>query len=242
MKSVFLATHPGLGDHILCNGLYREVARKFEKCIVSSTKNYQKVISTMLADVQNITVLPFGNKIYSEWVSSFMKKSRKEMSHIGLGYFGEDNFLNDSSIRYDENFYLQAGVDFRHRWESFFQPRNYEKEMYVFRKLVGREKKYLFLHEDVARGYLVSRKYLPKNSPVVKPELNKELFTIFDYRLVLERAEEIHCIESSFCAYVESLQENSQDLFAHRYCRPEARVDSRLEFSYRRNWEILSVM
>ena len=239
MTLVFVVSHPGLGDHILCNGLYRQIALKYETCYVSATKNYERTVSRMLSDVSNLEVIPFGNRLYEEWLTAFIKKANDDMKIIKLGYFGENNFLVYSALKYDENFYMQAGVDFSHRWKSFYHPRDSGKEKFVYEKLIGKNHKFIFLHEDKSRGYTVSDRYLRKDVPIITPSLDKKMYTIFDYRLVLERAQEIHCIESSFCAYVESLENSFQDLYAHRYCRPEAVGDSRLEFSYRKNWKIL---
>ena len=67
--------------------------------------------------------------------------------------------------------------------------------------------------------------------------IEKNKFSFFDYLKIIENASEIHCIESSFAALIESL-EYSIPKYAHRYARPEAKNDFRHEFTYRSNWHV----
>jgi hypothetical protein len=59
-----------------------------------------------------------------------------------------------------------------------------------------------------------------------------------DYRLIIENALEIHCIESSFSVFVDNLLLDNLKV-AHRYARPEARDDFKHEFTYMAQWKIL---
>jgi hypothetical protein len=69
--------------------------------------------------------------------------------------------------------------------------------------------------------------------------LQSREFSLFDYRKILQNASEVHVIESSFAAYIDTLPESNSRKFAHRYPRPEAKTDYRHEFSYKNTWEIL---
>ena len=76
------------------------------------------------------------------------------------------------------------------------------------------------------------------NFDIIEPLSNKSKFTVFNYIKILESAEQIHCIESSFAALIESI-EIKANLFAHRYARPEAKNDYKHEFTYKKDWQIL---
>jgi hypothetical protein len=67
-------------------------------------------------------------------------------------------------------------------------------------------------------------------------DMNK--YSLVDYTKVIESATEIHVIESSFAAYVETLSVE-MPLYAHRYSRGHALNDFRHEFTYRKPWVIL---
>ena len=96
------------------------------------------------------------------------------------------------------------------------------------------------MHDDSTRGFKLRESSLPKNIRVVKPipELASK-YTIFDYLKVIENAKEIHCMESSFAAMIESFQIKVPK-FAHRYARPEAKTNVVFEFTYKSQWTVLN--
>jgi hypothetical protein len=155
---------------------------------------------------------------------------------LGLGSYGNNFF--PTGIRFDHNFYIQAEIDFNKRWNSFLVTRNSTKENHLYNLLNPNQENYIFLHEDSSRGYLIDRDYIPSSMRIITPSADPTKFDIFDYRKIIEKACEIHVIESSFAAYIESLDINVP-LFAHRYSRPHASNDFRHEFTYRKKWNII---
>jgi hypothetical protein len=238
--NLFIAAHPGLGDHVLCNGLYRSYARSFKKVWIGVSKSNIIDVRRMLEDLENIELVTFGPAVLHGAAQSFFAakiKKNADIRYLGLGYYG-NRFMD--SCRYDESFYKQAEIDFNERWNGFNFPRNVSKQEEVFSEIVGSEdEKFIFVHEDVKRNMKVRKEYLSNGIKIVRPTLDATKFSIFDYELVLKRAEELHCIESSFAALIESI-EVLGDKFAHRYARNEAKNDWRLEFTYRSNWKILT--
>jgi hypothetical protein len=165
------------------------------------------------------------------------------MSNFGfeilyLGKFGA-GFFKDPSLRLDANYYFQANLELSHRWDSFYVPRDLAKELELKNLLVESGKKYVFVHDDKGRNFNIREECLPRGCEVVRPDnaLSKR-YSFFDYLTLIEQAEEIHCIESSFAALIEGLQIPGNK-FAHRYARPEALNDFRHEFTYRTMWEIV---
>jgi hypothetical protein len=55
---IFIATHFGLGDHILCNGIYRYFAKKYELCVLPVKNNNLVAVKRILSDVSNIIITP----------------------------------------------------------------------------------------------------------------------------------------------------------------------------------------
>lgn len=246
-EKVFISGHPGMGDQILCNGLYRYFAADSSRVIISAIKSNYKQVEAMLSDLSNVYVMPYGShSLYPTWVSTHAKFLEKfGFKWIGLGDFG-NNFVQNT--RYDESFYQQANVDFNNRWNLFNHPRRILFENELYKLLLGNKmdkekiEPYIFLHEDVSRGYLVNRQLIiNKKLKVISPITESNKFTVFDYRKIIEGATEIHCIESSFAAYVESIHESvSMVKFAHRYARPEAKSNWKLEFTYKSKWNIIN--
>lgn len=46
--------HQGLGDHILCSGIYREYAKKYDKCIIPVMPKYRLTLREFFKDTENI--------------------------------------------------------------------------------------------------------------------------------------------------------------------------------------------
>ena len=134
-------------------------------------------------------------------------------------------------MRFDESFYTQAGVDFAKRWDSFYYPKDIKSEISLFEELHCKKMGYAFLHEDKSRKYLVNREKISKGLKVIEPGTHQSQRNFFDYGYILENAAELHCIESSFTALIESMQILNIK-YAHRYSRPEAKGEYCFEFTH----------
>ena len=237
-RRLFIANHLGLGDHILCNGLYREIAKNFEVCVVPIRKSNAQAMSHMLGDLKSMRIIAYPD----EYAVPMLKSHRLYLQSIGystldLGYFGA-NFLTTGDIRFDENFYKQAGIPFDLRWSNFSFERNIDRETELLNRLDCASGEYIFLHEDVSRGYTIDRSRIRSQHRIVQPNPTMTEFSFFDYLSVIENASEIHTIESSFAALIESVGMTTPK-FAHRYSRPQASSDFGHEFTYKSDWQIL---
>ncbi len=242
-RGVYILPHQGLGDHLLCGGIYREYAKRFPMVFIPVTANYAQTLRHMLSDLDNIHILSFNFPISDSRLNLKMESQAKLMSNFGfeilyLGFF-EAGFFKDPSLRLDANYYFQANLELSHRWDSFSVPRDLSKESELKSLLIDNGKKYIFVHDDKSRNFNIREEYLSKGYQVVRPDnrLSRQ-FSFFDYLTLIEQAEEIHCIESSFAALIEGLQIPGVK-FAHRYARPEALNDYRHEFTYRTRWKII---
>lgn len=237
-NKIFVACHQGLGDHLICNGLYRSLSEKYDEVIIPVKKKYAKTLNRMLCDLKNIKIYDFPSDLTDDIISIYLKILPKfKYTKLRLGNY-DFNFLK-GSMRFDENFYFQAKINFDMRWEKFYFKRNIklENELYNFFQI--RNQKYIFLHEDVQRGFNIDRKYLSKKLKIVSTSIFKRNYDIFDYYKLIENATELHCIESSFAAFIEGLGQISGKKFAHRYARPEAISNWRSEFTYKNKWNII---
>lgn len=235
-----MLAHQGLGDHLVCNALYRELSYRYKKIVIPVRQQYLKTIQMMLSDVSNILLLPiFDSFPYKQQRVLAALLQNTSIQILRLGRF-DPNFFYRTNIRLDEYYYLQMSVPHNLRWKKFEYTRDVTRENLLFERLVGSNNEpYVFLHEDASRDFIVQRKYLEDIPRVITPNL-KLGFKIFDYRKIIENASAIHCIESSFSAFIDSIQVNTKTLVAHRYARPEARDDFCHEFSYRSEWQVIN--
>lgn len=235
-KNLLVVSHFGLGDHIVINGLLRKKSSEYKNCVVLVRRIFLDTLTQFYSDLENVKIIglhPSFEGPMSHSLIEYLKFENYEF--LKLGYFG-DNYLEENSMKFDEAFYFQANESFNLRWDNFNYTRNYKKENEVYNQNKCYNQEYIFLHEDKERKFLIDRDLLPKNVKIIEPNFNSK-YSIFHYRKILEHAKEIHCIESSFTAFIESIQIASK-LFAHRYSRPEAKNDPRYEYTYRLPWRI----
>lgn len=236
-KLIVIAPHQGLGDHLLCLGIYRHYSKHFKKVLVLVKRSYYRELSNLFRDTKNISLVKIPAKrgwTVTRIILFFSKLFR--IRTLGLGTYGENFFI--PNIRFDHNFYIQAKVPFEQRWDSFFYKRNIEKEDNLYLELGCHNQKYIFLHEDETKGYLIDRSRIPSGIKVIKAQIDTKEYLLVDFRKVIENASEIHVIESAFAAFIECLSVNVP-MYAHRYARPEAKSDFRFEFTYKQPWTII---
>lgn len=231
MKNAFLLHHLGLGDHIICNGLVRHLAEEYDTLIFPTKKHNLINVNAMFSDLENISIMPVEDDVgmLKEW-----EKYRSIFSAIKLGCFEKPNFIKPGET-FCRAFYRQANVPSEFRWEKFFVPRNIVREKKLLDSVTS--DKYYFVHDDESRGLNISQDYLIGNFYRPKHVLgDKTETTIFDYRKVIEQSTQIHCMDSSFAAFIDHLPElfNKQKTI-HRYIRK-----SSANPEYKNNWAIVN--
>lgn len=236
-RGVVISAYLGLGDQIVCSPIYRHYASKFPVVLVPTRRYYQASIKNLLGDCPNILVQSYPDLIrHSGQALQRLVLSKFNFAHIELGRFAE-GYLEQPGVLADENFYLQAGIPFDYRWSKFVFCRKIDREEALERKLGIRSKDYIFVHEDRSREMTIDRALLPRGVEVIEPNPSIPDAQVFDYLGVIERAREVHCIESSFSAMIESM-DLKVSKFIHRYARKKV-VDNPLnQFSYRSPWKI----
>lgn len=192
----------------------------------------------MLADLKNIIYLQYPDFI-ARHSTYFASRMFEKFHHdvIKIGYDGVD-YPSKIPMTWDRNFYHQVSLNFDIRWENFFAPRNIEKENELFNLLGCENSDYAFVHDDPSRNFNIDYSFINPMLKIIKPNNMLKKFSIFDYRKILENASEIHCIESSFSALIESINLKAP-LYAHRYSRPEVIRDPWFAYCYRLDWKIL---
>ena len=92
----------------------------------------------------------------------------------------------------------------------------------LFYKLVGNNQPYVFVHDDKDRNFLIDTKNINPNLQIIRND-NKEL--IFNFGYILERAKEIHIMESSFRQIIEVLNTKNKKLYLYKGRSGEHSID-----------------
>lgn len=225
MNFTLIYQHLGLGDHLICNGLIREICYNHEttKFLLPATKINFESVKFMFKDINNLTIICVNG---DECVHKMIYENKYKTLLIG------HNFLNPYK-NFDKSFYDQLGVNFDKRWSSFFIERDYDREV-KFYEMNQIKNDFIFVHDDPGRSMQIDFKYL-NGKNIIKADVTKTNI-IFDYLTILENAKEIHCIESSFLFLIDSFNFKGR-LFNHRYARQYPKNNTP---TLRNKWNILS--
>ncbi len=227
--NIYIYQHLGLGDMISNNGLIRyllEVNFQAKNFFIFCKKMHIKSVKFMYRDHKKIKIIPITNNSENEKkeVNEYLNKIKKDYEIIKIGheFYHMTGKLNPNSKENPwhctVNFYKQFGLPFDYRFKKTFWKRNYTNEKKLFKKLVGKNKNYIFIHDDPKRNLKIDTSKLENKFHIIK---NDEKNFIFDYGLIIEQAKEIHLIESSLRQLSETLKIKSKKLFLYKDSRDD---------------------
>lgn len=231
-KKVYIYTHQGMGDQIICNGLIRESAKKFGQVVIFSKQQYFNATRFMYRDLSNIQIIPYVDE--NRQISSFLSTLPGPDDYIAK--IGFNQIVTTKP--FDEQFYSIAGLSFEKKWSSFYVKRDLNAEKQITTFLNPNNKEYIFVHEDTERNYRIDYKNLPTGVKIIKPLLNLT-DNIFNYTDIIMNAKEVHCIDSAFLNLAELIQTEKPALIFHKYSKysnADKPVDSPV---LRKQWKII---
>jgi hypothetical protein len=198
---LLIHTHLGLGDHFVCNGLVRYVIEHtdYDSYVIPAKEHNAPTVERMYCDLKNTTVLSVknDNDVYHN-ISSDMKVLRVGFEHM------------DYSVNFDESFYKQLNIPLEYKRTYFKVCRDSENEKKCFEHYNPPDK-YIFVHNTSSVGTFDLN--IKSDLPIITPKGYD--FTLLDYLYLIENAEEIHCIDSSFLNMIDLAVELDK-MFFHR--------------------------
>lgn len=243
MREAFFMPHLGLGDHIICNAIMRKLRESYDVVHMPVKKHNLQNVRDMFKDDKGIELISVDGDAEAIRYCNMFKQHVEKI--VGVGIYGQD-FLKDSSS-FDESFYKQVEMEHNDRWGMFSYARDMEQEEKLFDS-VDLPEKYIFVHDDKSRNYEIEDSTLTEGLYIFRP---KHKFgtdcktTLFHYGKIIERATEVHCIDSSFACYIEHLDCSGVDkMVLHRYIKQEREFntqDKNHPFfpQYRQKWEVI---
>lgn len=212
-----ILTHMGLGDHFICNGLIRHLAKTSD--VVTYAKNhYAKNLRHMFRDLgSDVTVISVDGD-HDAWHRMLI-----EPNAIRTGLFTGSDW-KVAGRPWCDSFYVNAGAPPSALRDEFFMLRSRDREEAFHRKVVAHlgTDQYVVIHDDPSRYQAIS---VTTDLPIVR--IGQGLFpiesdTIFDYCTLIERAQQYHGYDSSFAWIVELLRlRPKSSTFLHRYIREQ---------------------
>ena len=214
-KNLFIHHHLGLGDHFDCNGLVRYILKKWQYDTVSifSKDNYFSMVDFMYRDEDNIKVVKIDkNKEYEEVLKIVSSSNPEFNALLTIGHSNYDHNAKNKNCW--EIFYDQVEIPYNVRKDFFHIDRDLEEEERVFSKLNPANESFLFLHDDKERGFNLNRDHiLNTDLRIIENDVTENIFYFIK---ILQEAEEIHCMESSFKTLIDLYCEQD-NLFFHDF-------------------------
>lgn len=216
--------HLGLGDHIICNGLVRRLINKNETFGLFVKKHNLPSVQFMFKDLKNLKMVPIdGDHNVLEFVSDNI---------ISIGHNKLGLIMNQYGCLWDEAFYKQMNINFTERWNSFFYERDFKSEKKTYENLNPNDEDFVLIHNTDSSN--TDRIDYSKVSEKYKKIFIEKSNTIFDYGLLIAKAKEIHCVDSSFKHLVDSIPSMGK-LFYHK----NYKLKISLEHNHKKNWIII---
>jgi len=159
-------------------------------------------------------------KYEGKFIENYIKKKNiKKHKLITVGF---ENYHKTKNLNSDKKhpwpcdiiFYKQFNIPFKKRFTETYWKRNESAEKKLYKKLIKKNEKYIFVHDDPNRDIFINKKFFNKNIKKVIRNNIKE--NIFNYGYLLENATEIHIMESSIRQIIEILKIKTKKLYLYK--------------------------
>lgn len=210
----------GLGDSFVLNGLIHHYADRSNELHVPCWEHFYETINCLYKDFDNIKVVPFKleNEMLSKEQEYVTKNCLSRILRIKLMTSKVKGFTLNAM--WDLQLYAAYELPYHLRYSNFRLPKVIEGSEELFQKL-SMNQPYILIHRqtgDHPNG-------IPINIPGFRkannfPDINIiEVSTnitnnMMQYVKLIENAEEIHCVPSSFHCLVDSISTRAK-LFFH---------------------------
>lgn len=241
MKDAVVFLHLGLGDALICNALVRHLAVGRRLVVLAKHHNVESC-RFMWRDVPELKM--FGVADDKEAASACEEAERHSIPVFRFGAHKTGDAFDIQN--WDKEFYRQANLPFRERWDKFKVDRLPERELIVSKDSQGLtalhsdrvplKEPYAFVHDDPERSCCIRTDALPKLPIIRASQIRGPNWppNIFDWTGIILGAAEIHVMESCFAILADHLVDPARArLVLHGYTRKS------IAPSYSKKWELL---
>ena len=233
VKNIYIHQHTRLGDMILCNGLIRILSKKNNNSYLNifCRSKHLKLIQFMYRDHKRIKLIPINEhpkltdeklliKYEAKFIQNYIKKNKINNDEIIT--IGFENYHKIKNLNPDKKhpwpceiiFYKQFNIPFKKRFKESYWKRDLLSEKKLFNKIIKKNEKYIFVHDDPNRNIFLKNTHFNKSIKKIVRNNIKE--NIFNYGKILENASEIHIMESSIRQILEVLNIKTKKLFLYK--------------------------
>jgi hypothetical protein len=227
MNDLYLCTHYGFGDYVICYGLVRELAKRYDNVILFAIPHRSPLhvenIKRLYSSIENVKILTDDPALY------------RDVAYLGWEKFAE-HIKKDPHTPFPRFFYDQVGVPLNLMWDNFYFERDMRKEKEIYYDKLGLEdgEEYIFLHDDPIRGFVINKAHVCMDVKVIHLVDLLDI-SILDILYVVEKSREVHVTTTGLVPFIDQMNIQHNSLNLHRYIRPLAYDQPIL----RLNWNII---
>tara|TARA_X000000950_G_C13876166_1_gene644931 strand:- start:1413 stop:2174 length:762 start_codon:yes stop_codon:yes gene_type:complete len=236
-KKIIIHHNPGIGDHIICNGLVNNISEEKHVTLICSLVNY-KSIKYLYSENDFVRVLPVPSlKKINYYLNAYFFKTNKNIEKlfskiISIFLFLEIRYIGFENISYpewDKAFYKISNIDFNTRFNNLKLPIRPPEEIDL-----DLNKEFILIQNTSSKS---SEKFsLNIDSKLQKIFLDSKLTPNFFSNIhLIRKAKEIHCIDSSLIHLVEAIDSLNCKLYFHDIRKHYKES----VFSAKKNWQIV---
>ena len=206
----YIYHHLGLGDHIICNGMVRHFHKEKGSLKLFCYEHNYKNVAYMYRDLDNFELISIKDLSEADLIIENLDSS---IEVIKIGF---DKLQEFTDRTFDKAFYAIAGLDFSVKVDNFYLKRDLELEKEILYKMNPRGEKYIFIHDDIHRGFKIDESRI--SSPY-KRIYNDNSIPLFNCISLIENAEEVHVMQSSIKDLINCFKFEKPKFFLHEYVR-----------------------
>jgi len=217
MSSIVLYHHLGLGDYFVCNGLVNFLSQEYNLIYLPCKEINFPTVKYLYSENEVVKVFK-TTKDEDLSIHTFSTLISAPIIKVG--------FENCNPLKWDRSFYEQLNIDFKFRYSLFSLPKKKPEITLPFL-----DKKYILIHNKSSFGDYtleIDTKY----EKIYVEKVNDNLLSYID---LIENAQEIHCIDSSFCCLVDGL-----NLFNVKLIYHDIRKTSNTSWNITEKWKIIN--
>jgi hypothetical protein len=217
MNKYLIHHHLGIGDHIVCNAIVRKKYFDLKNIVLVVLKHNLDSVKSLYQDI-DISFLPVSSDKEAE-----DNYKNYEVFRIGFEKCNIDNW--------EKSLYDQLNLDYSIRYKDFVLPRNFERENSLFKKINPPDK---FAICNVRSTKMLHNFPIQTSLPLIQMEFLTN--NIFDWTLLIEKASEIHMIDSAPFQLVKQLNLDTNKFFYDT----RSLDSSRTRPTFNQDWKIIT--
>ena len=206
-----ICTHYGFGDYVVCYGLIKELAKQ---------EDITMFLKAHRSDLHFANVMRLYSSIKN--VNFTIDDPKDDYNVLYLGYDYLQKAIKDHPFDTSpELFYRQVGLPLTLMWDNWYFKRDTRREFEVYYGILKLKdnSKFILVHDDPERGFIIDRKYINPDFRVIKL-INIPDVSILDILYLVEKATEVHTFSSGLVPFIDQMKIRHDNLNLHRYIRP----------------------